>query len=118
MSAAQDDFDVLADLTDIKNDQRADPLVGVVAFPRDLFTTRQDRVCLAEIDDDRPPFEALNGSRDQVTALTIFKFIEKAISLGLADLLDDHLLGCLGGRSAHGSILTPSLVASMRAGES
>ena len=53
------------------------------------------RVGLAEVDDDRPPLEPLHRAGDQVAPL-ILELVEEAVALGLADLLDDHLLGRLG----------------------
>ena len=77
----------------------SDPLVGMIALPRDLLAPRQDRVGLAEVDDDRPPLEPLHRPGHQVAAL-ILEFVEQAIAFGLPDLLDDHLLGGLGGDPA------------------
>ena len=57
------------------------------------------RVGLAEVDDDRPALEPLHRAGDQVAAL-VLELVEEAVPLGLADLLDDHLLGRLGGDPA------------------
>ena len=95
---AQDDLDPLTHLADIQDD-RADPLVGVIALARDLLAPRQDRVGLAQVDDDRPALEPLHRPGHQVAAL-VLELVEEAVALGLADLLDDHLLGRLGGDPA------------------
>ena len=95
---AQDDLDPLADLADVQDD-RPDPLVGVVALAGDLLAPGQDRVGLAQVDDDRPALEPLHRPGDQVAAL-VLELVEEAVPLGLADLLDDHLLGRLGGDPA------------------
>ena len=98
MRAAQDDLDPLSHLADIQDD-RADSLVGMIALAGDLLAARQDGVGLAEVDDDRPPLEPLHGPGHQVAAL-ILEFVEEAVAFGLADLLDDDLLGRLGGDPA------------------
>ena len=76
-----------------------DPLAGVVALAGDLLAAGQEGVGLAEVDDDRAPLEPLDGAGDQVAAL-VLELVEEAVALGLADLLDDHLLGGLGGDPA------------------
>ena len=95
MGAAEDDLDPLADLADVEDDG-ADPLVGVVAFAGNLLAAGQDGVGLAQVDDDRAALEPLHRPGDQVAAL-VLEFVEEAVALGLADLLDDHLLGGLRG---------------------
>ena len=54
---------------------------------------------LAEGDDGRAAFEALHGAVHQV-ALHGRVFVEDGVALRLADLLDHHLLGALGGDAA------------------
>ena len=76
-----------------------DPLVGVVALAGDLLAARQQGVGLAQVDDGGAPLEPLDGAGDQV-ALLVLELVEEAVALGLADLLDDHLLGGLGGDPA------------------
>ena len=71
-----------------------DPFVGVVAFPGNLLAAGQDAVGLAQVDDDRATLEPLHRPGDEVGTL-VLEFVEEAVALGLADLLDDHLLGCL-----------------------
>ena len=95
MSTAEDDLDALAHLADVQDDG-ADPLVGVVAFPGNLLAARQDAVGLAQVDDDRAALEPLHRPGDQVANL-VLELVEQAVALGFADLLDDHLLGCLRG---------------------
>ena len=95
---AEDDLDPLADLADVEDD-RPDPLAGVVALAGDLLAAGQDAVGLAEVDDDRPALEPLHGAGDQLAAL-VLELVEEAVALGLADLLDDDLLGGLGGDPA------------------
>src|SRR5262245_11425203 len=95
MRPTQDDLDPLANLPHIQDD-RADPFVGMIALAGDLLAPGQDGVGLAQIDYDGPPLEPLDRSGDQVAAL-ILEFIVEAVPLGLADLLDDYLLGRLGG---------------------
>ncbi len=95
---AQDDLHPLTDLANVEND-RPDALVGVIALARYLLASRQDRVGLAQVDDDRATLEPLDRARDQVGPL-ILEFVEKTVALGLADLLDDDLLGRLRGDPA------------------
>ena len=59
----------------------------------------KQRVGLAEVDGDGAPLEPLDGPGDEVAAL-VFELVEEAVALGLADLLDDDLLGRLGGDPA------------------
>ena len=111
---AEDDLDPLADLADVEDDG-ADPLVGVVALAGDLLAAGQQGVGLAEVDGDRPALEPLDGAGDEVAAL-VLELVEEAVALGLADLLDDDLLGRLGGDPAEarrGPSGSPSLVASI-----
>src|SRR5208337_2817157 len=93
MSAAEDDLDALTDLAHVQDDG-ADPFVGVVAFPGNLLAAGQDAVGLAQVDDNRATLEPLHRPGDEVGTL-VLEFVEEAVALGLADLLDDHLLGCL-----------------------
>ncbi len=108
MGPAQDDLDPLPDLAHVQDD-RADPLVGMIALPGDLLAPGQDRVGLAEVDDDRPPLEPLHRPGHQVAAL-ILELVVEAVPLRLADLLDDHLLGRLGGDPAELGKVDPGAV--------
>jgi hypothetical protein len=93
VGSAQDDLDPLANLPDVKN-HGADAFARLVALARDLLAPGEQGVGLAEVDGDRSTFEPLNGAGNQVTAL-IFELIKKTIAFGLANLLNDHLLGGL-----------------------
>ena len=57
------------------------------------------RVGLAQVDGDRAALEPLDGPGDEVAAL-VLEFVEEAVALGLANLLDDDLLGGLRGDPA------------------
>ena len=52
-----------------------------------------------ERDDGGAGIDPLDGAADQL-ALLRFVLVEDAVALGLADLLDHHLLGGLGGDAA------------------
>ena len=98
MRARQDDLDAMADLPDVEDD-RLDALADVVRFAGNLLAARQDGFGLAQADDGRPALVALDGAVDQV-ALHGLRIREDGVALGLADLLDHHLLGALGGDAA------------------
>ena len=113
MGAAEDDLDPLADLADIQDDG-ADPLVRMIAFAGDLLAPRQDGVGLAEVDDDRAPLEPLHGSGDEVAARSSNS--SNRLSRSASRIF--WMMTCLAvwaaiRPSSAGSILTPSLVASI-----
>jgi hypothetical protein len=58
------------------------------------------RLAPAHIDDDVAVFLALDDTVDD-GAGTVLEFLVLAVTLGLADLLQDHLLGRLRGDPAH-----------------
>src|SRR5262249_50814785 len=96
--ARENDLHAMADLADVKDDG-FDAFAGVVCFTWNLLAARQDRLGLAEGDDAGAAFVALNGTVHQV-ALHGRIFIEDGAALGLANLLDHHLLGGLSGDAA------------------
>src|SRR5690606_35991838 len=77
----------------------ADAVVRAIAFAADLLVAAQDRLAAADIDDDVAVFLALDDTVDDA-ALAVLEFVILAVTLGLADLLKDHLLGRLRGDPA------------------
>src|SRR5579862_4223819 len=80
-------------------DDGLDTLADVVRLAGDLFAARQNRLGLTDGDGGRSALETLNGALHEV-ALHAGVFLEHGLALGLADLLDHHLLGALGGDTA------------------
>ena len=66
---------------------------------RQKLVAAQDRFGPAQIDRDVAVFHALDQTVDDF-ADAVLVFLELALPLGLADLLDDDLLGGLGGDPA------------------
>ena len=84
-----------ADVVDIG----ADAVAIAVHFARDQLVAADDGFTAAEVDDDVAIFDALDGAVDDL-ADTIDVFVIHALALGIAHLLDDHLLGRLGSDAA------------------
>ncbi len=76
-----------------------DALADVVRLAGDLLAAGQDGLGLAERDDGGAALEPLDGAGDEL-ALLGRVLVEDRVALGLADLLDHHLLGRLGGDAA------------------
>src|SRR6185312_9196584 len=70
-----------------------------VVFTRDQFVAADDCLAAPEIDDDVAIFDALDGAVDNF-ADAVLVFVILAVALGLTHLLDDDLLGRLGGDAA------------------
>ena len=85
-------------LRDVEDDG-LDALADVVRLAGDLLAARQQRLGLVEGDGGGPALEALDGAVDQVALLGRVD-VEDVVALALADLLDDGLLGGLGGDAA------------------
>ncbi len=71
----------------------------LVVLARDQFVAADDRLAAAEVDDHVAVLDALHRAVDDL-ADAILVFVELAVALGLAHLLDDDLLGRLGGDAA------------------
>ena len=69
------------------------------ALARDLLAARQQRLALAERHDGGAGVHAGDGADDEF-ALLAGELVEDRVRFGLADLLDDHLLGRLRGDAA------------------
>src|SRR5690606_4612531 len=85
-----------------------------VGFAGDQFVATDDRLAAAEIDDDVTIFDALDGAVDDL-ADAILVFLILPVALGLAHLLDNDLLGRLGGDTAeiHGRKLLGNEIANL-----
>ncbi len=80
-------------------DQRADAVTGLQHFARDLLVAADNAFGLAQIDDDMAEFGALDEAGDDLPG-AVLEFFILAVTLGIADLLDDDLLGSLRGDAA------------------
>ena len=81
--------------------QRADAIALAIALVRNLLFLGQDRLGASEVDDHVLALEALHDARDDF-ALAILELVEDLFSLGVADVLDQVLLGRLRRDPAHG----------------
>src|SRR5690606_18876434 len=77
----------------------ADAVVRAIAFAADLFVAAQDRFATADIDDDVAVFLAFDDTVDD-GADAVLELLVLSVTLGLTDLLQDHLLGRLRGDAA------------------
>ena len=80
-------------------DIAADPVADPVGLARDQLVAADDRLGTTQIDDDVAVFDPLGDAVDDF-ADPVLELLVLALALGLADLLDDHLLGGLGGDAA------------------
>ena len=80
-------------------DQRADAIADAHHFARDLLVAADHALGAAEIDDDMAELDALDDAGDDL-ADAVLEFFILALALGIADLLEDHLLGGLRGDAA------------------
>ena len=93
LGSAEDDLHSAAGLLRFING-RSNALVGVMRFAGDLFSTGEDRLDIAQGHGRRAALVTLDYAGNQL-AFQFVVFLEQRISLGLADLLDHHLLGRL-----------------------
>src|SRR5712691_921223 len=77
----------------------ADAITGIEPLARDLFALGQDRLRLADLDDDVALLDPMHDTPQDLTILAV-EFLEDAIALGVPHPLQDHLLGRLGGDAA------------------
>ncbi len=82
-----------------RQDQRADAVADADHLARDLLVAADDALGAAEVDDDMAELDALDDAGDDLAG-AVLEFLELALALGVADLLEDHLLGGLGGDAA------------------
>ncbi len=98
MRARQEDLRA-AGLAPDGQDERADAVADADHLARDLLIAADDALGAAEIDDDVTELDALDDAGDDLVGAVLELFI-LPLALGIADLLEDHLLGGLGGDSA------------------
>src|SRR6185312_14726023 len=72
----------------------ADAIAIAVHFARDQFVAADNGFAPAEIDDDVAVFDALDRTVDDLADARLI-FLEHAVALGVAHLLDDDLLSRL-----------------------
>ena len=82
-----------------RQDQRADAVADADHFARDLLVAADDALGAAEVDDDVAELDALDDAGDDFAG-AVLEFFILALALGVADLLEDDLLGGLGGDAA------------------
>ena len=85
----------LVDVDDVGDDAVA----GAVRLARHLVAHRQHRLGAAQVDDDVAALEPADDAGDQL-ALAVLVLVEDVLALGLADALQDDLLGGLRGDAA------------------
>ena len=80
-------------------DQAADAITNANDFAGDLLVPANDAFGAAEIDDDMAEFHPLDHAGDDL-ARAVLELLILALALGIADLLEDHLLRRLSGDTA------------------
>ena len=95
---ADEDLGALGRPPDLE-DEGLDVLADPVVLHRGLLGGREDGLGLAEVEDDRPRLDAVDGPGDEV-ALAAGELVEDDVALGLAEALQHDLLGRLGADPA------------------
>ena len=80
-------------------DQRAGAVADAQHLARDLLVAADDALGAAEVDDDMAELDALDDAGDDLAG-ALLELLILALALGVADLLEDDLLGGLGGDAA------------------
>ena len=79
-----------------------DAVAGAVRLARRLLAEGQHALRLADVDDDVVALlEAPHDAADEL-ALAVLVLVEDEVALGVADALEEHLLGGLRGDAAEG----------------
>ena len=91
--ARENDLHSAADLPHLE-DRAADPLVGMVRLAGNLLAPRQDRFLATQGDGGGRTFKPADHARHHLADLFL-ELVVDGVPLGLANLLDDHLLGRL-----------------------
>jgi len=76
------------------HDPGAHPLADAGGFARDLLVAADHALGAAEIDDNMTELDRLDDAGDDLAG-AVLEFLVLALALGIADLLEDHLLGGL-----------------------
>ena len=95
MGARQDDLGPARRLVDI-DDVGHDAIASSIGLALHLLAYRQDGLGPPQVDHQIASLEAPHDPRDQLS-LAVLVLIEDVLALGLADPLQDHLLGGLSG---------------------
>ena len=96
---ADEDLRTLGRAADLEH-ERLDVLPDPIVLEHRLLGRRQDGLdVLADVEDDRPRFDAVDRAGHQL-ALAARELVEDLVALDLADALQDDLLGGLGADSA------------------
>ena len=82
-----------------RHDQAADAVADADHFARNLLVAADNALGAAEVDDDVAELDALDDAGDDF-ADAVLEFFMLALALGVADLLEDDLLGGLRGDAA------------------
>ncbi len=98
VSAAQNDLRA-ATVASYLGNIRANFIVGAITLSGDLVLARHNRFRTPQADRQRPVTDALHRAGDEI-AFTLNKFLVQCFTFGLADALQDNLLGCLRGDAA------------------
>jgi len=98
VGAGQEDLRA-AGLAANRHDQRTDAVADADHFARDLLVAADDTLGAAQIDDDVAELDALDDAGDDLVG-AVLELLILALALGIADLLEDDLLGGLGGDAA------------------
>ena len=93
MRAGEEDLRAAVLALDL-DDQRAHALADAGGFARDLLVAADHALGAAEVDDHVAEFDRLDHAGDDFAG-AVLEFLELALTLGIADLLEDHLLGAL-----------------------
>ena len=98
MSAGQEDLWPTGFAAD-GQDQAAHAVTGLQHFARDLLIAADHPFSFTQIDHHVAELGALDDAGDDL-ALAVLEFFILALTLGIAHLLHDHLLGTLRGNAA------------------
>ena len=91
--AAEEDLRAAVVALDL-HDQRAHALADAGGLARDLLVAADHALGAAEVDDHVAELDRLDHAGDDLAG-AVLEFLELALALGIADLLEDHLLGAL-----------------------
>src|SRR4029453_3857705 len=98
MRAAEEDLRT-AGFGRYAQDQRADAVADADHLARDLLVAADNAFGPAEVDDDVAELDPLDDAGDDLVG-AVLEFLILPLALGIADLLEDDLLGSLGGNAA------------------
>ena len=97
VSSAEEDLGTTGFAGDAQ-DQRADTVADADHLARNLLVAADNAFGAAEVDDDMAELDALDDAGDDLAG-AVLEFLILPLALGVADLLEDDLLGGLGGNA-------------------